>query len=80
MTSSSIMFASSTPPPRGIKLSSIALTAPSDEAVATVANNDDIVDAKTNLFALHIAAGLHFGWLLVDTECRECRVTTSFGA
>ena len=41
ITSSTIMFASSTKPESGMKLSCIELTAPSEDAVDNVANSED---------------------------------------
>jgi hypothetical protein len=41
ITSSIIMLAMSMPPPSGVKLSCMALTAPSDEAVVTFAKSAD---------------------------------------
>ena len=46
MTSSTIMFAMSNPPDKGMKLSCMALTAPLDESVVTVANSEDAAMPK----------------------------------
>ena len=46
MTSSSIMLAIRTKPESGMKLSCIELTAPSEEAVVTVANSADCPTPK----------------------------------
>ncbi len=55
------------------------LTAPHEAAVVIVREQRRIHDAEAGLFALHVAAGLQRGGLLVRAQLRQHRVPPLFG-
>ena len=61
-----MMFTSGTSPPSGMNESCIEFTAPQLASVVTVANRAEFGDAEANLLALHVAAGLQCGRVLID--------------
>ena len=69
-----------TPPPSGVKLSSIALTAPSRRVGGHRGKQRRHRRPEADLFAFHIAAGLQFARQLIDAEARQSRVAVGLGS